>query len=146
MKRTLPAIALLAIVSCASVVWARNTILDLPVAEARKSKLSGRLLDVPFFMAGEKHPNVARNIGDYSSNRRTNAFNKSDRNACHIAFLSAIIALQQRARAEGGNAVVDIRSVTRNQDLSNATRYRCAAGNVVANVALTGRIVTLAGK
>lgn len=146
MKRALPAIALLAIISHATIAWARNTILDLPVAEARKSVLSARLLDVPFFMAGEKHPKVTSSIGEYRSNRRTNAFNKSDRNACHITFLSAIIALQQRARAEGGDAVVDIRSITRNEDLASSTRYRCAAGNVVANVALTGRVVKLAAK
>jgi hypothetical protein len=60
-------------------------------------------------MKGESHPKVARELGTFTSNRRTNAFNKSDRDACHIAFLSAVIALQERARSEGGNAVVDIR-------------------------------------
>lgn len=97
-------------------------------------------------MAGQKHPPIAKSLGEFSSNRRTNAFNKSDRSACQIAFLSAIIALQQRARAEGGNAVVEIRSITRHEDLSSPSQYRCAAGNVVANVVLTGRVVKLKGR
>ena len=97
-------------------------------------------------MKGESHPKVARELGTFTSNRRTNAFNKSDRDACHIAFLSAVIALQERARSEGGNAVVDIRSITRHNDLDSATDYRCVAGAVVANVVLTGHVVELAGK
>lgn len=129
-----------------AVAWARTTFLDIPVKEAKSSKLSGRLLDVPFYMAGEKHPKVAKDLGEFTSNRRTNAFNKSDREACHVAFLSAAIALQKRAQAEGGDAVIDVRSTTRHNDLTSATEYRCAAGDVVANVVLTGHVVKLAGK
>jgi len=129
----------------ASVAWARNTFLDLPVAEAKSSSRSGNLRDVLFYyMKGEKHPKIVRSLGEIRSNRRTNAFNKSDRGACHVAFPSAIIALQDRAKAEGGNAVVGIRSIARNDDLESSRKYRCPAGNVVANVALSGRIVELA--
>ena len=63
---------------------------------------------------------------------------------CQIAFLSAIIQLQRRAEKQGGNAVVDIKSITKHNDLESATQYRCAAGTFVANVALTGRVVKLA--
>ncbi len=47
------------------------------------------------------------------------------------------------AQAEqlGANAVVDIKSITKHNDLVSATQYRCAAGNVIANVVLTGRVV-----
>ncbi|MEB2344010.1 MAG: excinuclease ABC subunit A [Deltaproteobacteria bacterium] len=146
MRSALPLLALIAVLAVPPPAWARNTLLDLPVEEAKKSGHSSRLLDVPFYMAGQKHPPIAKSLGEFSSNRRTNAFNKSDRSACQIAFLSAIIALQQRARAEGGNAVVEIRSITRHEDLSSPSQYRCAAGNVVANVVLTGRVVKLKGR
>jgi uncharacterized protein YbjQ (UPF0145 family) len=86
---------------------------------------------------------VAKDLGVFTANRRTNAFGKSDEAACQIAFLSAIIALQSRAQNMGGNAIVDIKSITKHNDLTSASEYRCAAGDVVANVVLTGRVVKL---
>lgn len=124
---------------------ARDTFHDLSVEEARSSDLGQeKLLDVPFYMAGQKHPGVAKSIGTFTSNKRTNAFNKSDEYACQIAFLSAVISLQQRARQEGGDAVVDIKSITKHNDLESSSQFRCVAGNVIANVVLTGRVVRLA--
>ena len=123
---------------------ARNTFHDLSVSEAVKSEIGrSQLQDLPFFMAGQTHPAVERDLGVFKSNRRTNAFNKSDEEACRIAFLSAIIALQKKAIDRGGGAVVDIKSVTNNNNLESATKYRCVAGNVVANGALTGRVVKI---
>jgi uncharacterized protein YbjQ (UPF0145 family) len=121
---------------------ARTTIHDLGTEQAMNSELGKeRLLGVPVYFAGQSHPAVASEMGVFTANRRTNAFNKSDEEACRIAFLSAVIALQSRAQQLGGDAVVDIKSITNNQNLESATQYRCAAGNVVANVALTGRVV-----
>jgi hypothetical protein len=126
-------------------VSARTTFHDLVVTSAVESSLGReRLLDVPFYMAGQPHPAVARDLGVYKSNRSTNAFAKSDEEACRVAFLSALISLQDRVRAEGGDAVVDVKSVTKHRDLESATSFRCAAGNVVANVALSGRVVKFA--
>jgi hypothetical protein len=123
---------------------ARTTILDLDVAKAKSEGIGHeKLLDIPVYMAGQKHPGVARDLGTFRSNRRTNASNKSDEVACQIAFLTGLIQLQERARAMGGNAVVDVRSITRNDHFSSPTQYRCAAGTVVANVALEGRVVRL---
>ena len=124
---------------------ARDTFHDLSAEDAARSTLGEeKLLDVPFYLKGQKHPKVAQDLGVFTSNRRTNAFNKSDEKACEIAFLSAVIALQQRAKKEGGDAVVDIRSITKHNDLDSPTLYRCVAGNVVANVVLEGRVVRLA--
>jgi uncharacterized protein YbjQ (UPF0145 family) len=124
---------------------ARSTIHDLSVNEAAESEIGkAKLLDVPFFMSGQKHAKVAREFGVFTSNKRTNAFGKSDEAACQIAFLSAIISLQNRATQLGGDAVVDIKSITKHNDLDSATDFRCAAGGVIANVVLTGRVVKVA--
>jgi hypothetical protein len=124
---------------------ARNTFHDLDAARA-KAEGYGRenLLDVPVFMAGEEHGAVAQDLGVFRANRSTNAANKPDAEACQIAFLSAVIALQAKARALGADAVVDVRSITKNNPLESATQYRCVAGAFVANVALSGRMVKLA--
>ena len=121
---------------------ARDDFYNLPVKKATESdKGKETLLHVPFYMAGQKHARVDNDLGTFKANRRTNAFNKSDERACNIAVHSPIISLQERARKLGGDAVVDIKSITKNQSLVSATEFRCVAGNVVANVALTGRIV-----
>jgi uncharacterized protein YbjQ (UPF0145 family) len=138
------AAAALALAFGAASASARTTIHELDVAKAKSEGIGHeKLLDVPIFMAGQKHRGVAKDYGVFRSNRRTNAANKSDEEACHIAFLSALITLQARARDMGASAVVDVRSITRNEPFASATQYRCAAGSVVANVALEGRVVKL---
>lgn len=121
---------------------ARTTFLDL-VVEAAVASSTGetKLRDVPFYFAGQKHPKVAARLGTFKSNKKTNAFNKSDEAACEIAFLSALIQFQHRAQQMGADAVIDLKSITKHNDLESPTHFRCAAGNVVANVALTGTIV-----
>ena len=92
-------------------------------------------------MAGTGHAAIAAELGIFTANRRTNSFNKSDEKACQIAFLSAVISLQSRASKMSADAVVDVTSITKERKLESAEKFRCAVGNVVANVALTGRIV-----
>ena len=99
---------------------AKDVFHDYSVEAALKSPQSGELRKIPIFMAGQNHP-PGDKIEDNKSNRRTNAFGKSDQDACDIAFLSAIFALQDRAMAVGGTAVLDIKSGTKNRDLTSAT-------------------------
>jgi len=125
-----------------SPLFARNTFHDLLVSDAAKSPLGKeRLLKVPFYMANQKHPSIKKDLGVFKSNKRTNALNKSDAEACKIAFLSAIISLQERAQRMGADGVVDIKSITKYKRLVSADKYRCAAGGLMANVAITGRLV-----
>ena len=128
-----------------STAGARSAMQDFSVKGAVESETGkAKLHDVAFYMSGQKHAKVARDLGVFTSNKRTNAFGKSDEAACQIAFLSAIISLQNRATQLGGDAVVDIKSITKHDDLDSATNFRCAAGNVIANVVLTGRVVKFA--
>jgi hypothetical protein len=136
--------AALALLFGAASASARTTMHDLDVEKAKKEGIGHeKLLDVPVYMAGQKHRGIARDYGVFRANRRTNAANKSDEVACQIAFLSAVISLQARAREMGASAVVDVRSITRNDPLESASQFRCAAGSIVANVALEGRVVKL---
>ena len=127
-------------------VRAADAMLELPVADARASTHASALLDIPFFMAGEKHAAVTSKVGEWPTNQRSNAFGKAKTDACNRVFISAILALQKRAQTEGGNAVIDVRSNTKDQPFESATQFRCAAGAMVANVALKGTVVKLAGK
>ena len=125
---------------------ARDSIVRVSVEEAMTTEDAKVTLDVGvrFFFADQSHPEVVRRIGTYTANKKTNAFNKSDQEACKWAFLSAMVSLQKRALAEGGNAVVNIRSSYKKREFASATEFECGAGAMVAGVALVGDVVKLA--
>ena len=123
--------------------FARDSVANYSVDSALKSEGGKVDQDIPLYFAGQPHPGVAKSFGEFATNKKTNAFGKSDEAACQHVFLSAVIELQARARKEGGNAVVGIKSNYRNVLRSSTTEFTCGAGAVVAGAALTGEIVTL---
>lgn len=125
---------------------ARDTKLMLPIADAMstpeaKEKLQG---DVRFFFGDQAHPKVKERLGEGASNRKTNAVNKTDKEACEWAFLSALLAMQERALALGADAVVNIQSYYKKVPVKSATEYECHAGAVMAGVAFKGEFMKLA--
>lgn len=125
---------------------ARNTISQFSIEDAlsrgeSESKINS---SIRLFFGDQEHPAVESKLGTYTSNKKTNAFGKSDKEACEWAFLSAIMSLQDRAIAEGGNAVVNIHSFYYKNELSSTTEFECGAGNVVAGVTMVGDVVKLA--
>ncbi len=108
--------------------------------EAAKEKLNA---GIRFYFGDQKHGPVAKKFGQATSNRKTNAFNKSDQEACEWVFLSVMISLQERAQSEGGNAVVDITSNYKSVEFKSNTEFECGAGAIMAGVALKGRVVKL---
>ena len=108
-------------------------------SQAFKEKLES---DIPLYFGKQKTPAVDKRLGEWTSNKKTNAFNKSDQEACEVAFISAAASLQQRARREGGSAVVNIRSVYKNDNIESEKEYLCGNGAVMAGVALRGTVVT----
>lgn len=116
-----------------------------PINEAMKTKNFKERLDsgVKFYFGKQAHPEPVTTMGERVTNRKTNAFGKADREACEWVFLSALLALQKRALAEGGNAVVNIRSYYKKNTYSSESNYECHAGAVIAGVALIGDIVKL---
>ena len=125
---------------------ARDTKLMLPIAEAMstpeaREKMQG---DIRFFFGDQLHPKIKERLGEGVSNRKTNAVNKTDKRACEWAFLSALLAMQERAGKMGADAVVNIESYYRKVPVKSATQYECHAGAVIAGVALKGEFVKLA--
>lgn len=139
-------LASLVIVGLAANVEARNTKYDLPIAGVTQnpdyqSKLGS---DVVFYFANQKTSKVERTLGECVTNKKTNSFNKSDESACQWAFLSALLELRDRAKEEGGNAVINIISFYQKDPYSSQTEYECHAGGVIAGVALKGTVAKLA--
>jgi uncharacterized protein YbjQ (UPF0145 family) len=125
---------------------ARDLKLLLPIAAAMQTKDSQQKLSgsIRFFFGSQKHPRILASLGSDVSNRKTNAFNKTDERACNWAFLSAMVALEHRARQLGANAVVNIVSYYRKVPVSSTTEFECHAGTVIAGVALKGDFVKIA--
>ena len=124
----------------------RDSRLHLDFAEAVKSGLADGTLDgsVSFHLAGAATPAISRRHGAANSNRKTNALNKSDVEACRWVLMSVLVAMQDQARSQGANAVVDITSNYKKQEFSSPTQYECAAGAIMAGVALKGTYATVA--
>jgi hypothetical protein len=142
MKHPLICAALLA-TFVTSPVFARDTVANYPLDAALASEPGKVGDDVALFFAGQRHPSVVTTFGEFATNKKTNAFGKSDEVACQHVFLSAVRELQERARKEGGNAVINIKSNYENEPRESATEFTCGAGAVIAGVALKGDVVTL---
>lgn len=133
-------LAAAALLTVASTADARSTRVEQSLrdlinsAQAKEAGIDG---SVRFYLAGEKVDVLERLTPDVT-NRKTNAANKSDAEACSWVALSALKALQEGARLRGANAVVDIVSYYDQKEFKSTTNYECYAGAFVAGVALKG--------
>lgn len=127
-------------------VCARDDQRMYPLAEALATPAAQGKLDpaIKLFFGNQPHPAVAKEMGEWRTNKKTNGLNKSDQEACAWVFLSAVLELQERAQKEGGNAVINIKSNYKNNERSSETEYMCGSGALMSGVALKGTVVRLA--
>ncbi|HQU88520.1 MAG TPA: excinuclease ATPase subunit [Denitromonas sp.] len=142
-RRSIVLIGLVAIVS--QPVFARDTHHNFPLSDAMSASAAQDKLDpeIKFFFGTQRHPKVIKRIGEWGTNKKTNAFGKDDKVACEWAFLSAMLELQERVKKEGGNAVINIKSNYRGKETSSNETYECGAGAIMAGVALKGTVVRI---
>src|SRR5258708_14348014 len=146
MKSIIKAGIAIVALSSMSVAIARDDRLMFPVKSAmEKGRMKKDKLDpaIKLYFGKQATPPVEKKIGEWTSNKKTNAANKSDQDACEIAFVSAALSLQERAKREGGNAVINIKSVYKNENVENDTQYLWRADTFLSGVALRGTVVTL---
>lgn len=117
------------------------SITEVLSSETAKAKLGN---EVQFYFGEQAYAEPLQKLGDLKTNKKTNAFNKSDKEACEWVFLSAMIALKKSAVKQGGNAIVNIKSNYKNHLTSSEDTFQCGAGAMIAGVALTGELVKLA--
>jgi len=121
---------------------ARDSLQQYPVADVLNDPgFASQIAGVSFYFGNTAHPGVTQEFGEFRTNKKTNAFNKSDKEACEWAFRSAILSLHKRAISLGANAVINIRSNYKNRVTISDTEYTCGAGGFVAGVALIGDFV-----
>jgi uncharacterized protein YbjQ (UPF0145 family) len=124
---------------------ARDTKLMLPLAAAMSANdAQSRLGDtVKFYFGNQKTPAIAQRLGVDKTSQKTNSFGKSAETACNWAFLSGMLRLQQRARELGADAVINIVSNYKNEEVSSETEFECHDGAMMSGVALKGEFVKL---
>ncbi len=123
---------------------ARNEYKEFSVADAMalevyKNKLGG---EVKFYFGDTMRAKVVKNMGEWPTLKKTNAFNKTDEYACQWALLSGLLSLKKRALKEGGNAVI-IKTNNDHRAKSNSDVFECEIGNIIASVALLGTVVKI---
>lgn len=140
MKKNYPSWALgLVCASLALSAQARDAQLMMSIDDAMNSPQAQEVLDPSIKVIFGKGGGQVIKAG-LVSNKKTNAFNKSDEEACQWAFLSAVKQFQESAKKMGGSHVVNLISYYRKNAYRSSSQYECHAGNVVAGVALKGDI------
>lgn len=75
------------------------------------------------------------------TNKKTNGFGKPAETACDHVLRSALIQLQNTAKAKGANSVTNIVSYFKANEAKSTTSYQCFKGTAIASVALKGDLV-----
>jgi uncharacterized protein YbjQ (UPF0145 family) len=122
---------------------AADDLVIIAVADAMNMPEYREELDgsVEFYFGSTAHPQILQTYGTFVTNKKTNAFAKAADVACRHVLLSALIALQDRAKSLGGNAVVNIKSYFKKKEASYDSQVECYEGFLMAGVALKGDVV-----
>lgn len=142
MKKTTAIALTLATATLCSTAQARDSKHLFSIEDAKMHPKYEQTLgtDIKLFWGKSNPGAIERKMGEYTTSKKTNAFNKSDQGACEWALLSALKTMVDRARSEGANAVINIRSNYKHNEFSSETQYECHAGNIMAGVALKAEV------
>lgn len=143
--KTLSIVCALLFALSANTAFARDTKVMLNIEEIMQTADYQDKLDpeIKFYFGDQPYGEIQRSYGTYVTNKKTNAFNKGDHEACRWVTLTALLTLQERAKREGGNAIVDITSYYKKRTLKSDIDIECHAGTFIAGTALRGKIVKL---
>ncbi|MGI4836196.1 MAG: excinuclease [Janthinobacterium lividum] len=136
---TLSAALLLGLLPAVS--QARDTALYLPFQKVVDEMTAAKKLDgsVKFYLAGVQPRGKVTVVSPAAvTNKKTNAFNKTDTEACEWVLQSALLTMQEAAKKVGANAVVNLASFYKSNERKDPVTYECHSGAIIAGVALRG--------
>jgi len=99
--------------------------------------------NIKLYFGNQGHPKIAKDFGEWKTNKKTNGLGKSDKQACEWVFITALLQMQEKAQQQGANAVVRIKSNYKSIERSSTTEYMCGSGALMSGVALKGEVVKL---
>jgi len=123
-------------------VQAADEVHHLNFKEAVDRAVADGTLDgsVKFYLSGTKSGGKVIQK-DVVTNKKTNGFAKSAEDSCDWVLRSALIQMQNNAKAQGANAVTNIVSYFKSNEIRSTTTYDCYKGTMMAGVTLKGDIV-----
>ena len=140
-SKTFAATTTLLLCALPAISQARDTALYLPFDQVVTEAISTGKIDgsVKFYLAGNTPSGKVSVLSPGAvTNKKTNALNKTDNEACSWALQSALITLHDAAKKVGANAVTNIASFYKRNERKDPKTYECHAGAVIAGVALKG--------
>ncbi|BFI96639.1 MAG: phosphoribosylglycinamide formyltransferase [Rhodanobacter sp.] len=144
MRMRTPSLALAALLAVAPLAsQAADKTVYLSFDHAVKSAAANGKLDgsVKFYLAGNTPAGQIEVVNDnIATHKKTNAFGKSSQTSCDWAMASALISLQEAAKAAGANAVTDIVSVQNGQEYRDPQNYECRVGFLMSDVGLKAKL------
>jgi len=123
-------VALGILVSAALPAQARNETFMLPIDAALQATTFAQKPDgsIKFYFGKQATPAVIELIHTDIIAKKVRFAGTADVGACNEALVSVLTELQERAKKMGGNAVVNIVSYYKNNEMSSETRFECHAG------------------
>jgi hypothetical protein len=117
-----------------------DRVLDLPIAPALEDKNLASVLPegVKYFFA-DQPSGAEKELEAINSHRKSPVMYLGPEKSCRRAFISALVALGEAAKAQGGNAVIDIRTNYNTTVLASRDRFRCGVGMRLVGVGMTGK-------
>lgn len=142
MRKTLSLMALT--LGMAGTACAADDVVYFPLQKAIDAATAAGKLDgsVRFYLAGQK-VNARVVQAGVVTNKKSNAFGKGNEEVCLWTAQSALISLQEAARKNGANAVVNITSYFRKNVYSNPVNFECHVGAIMSGVALRGDLAVV---
>ena len=84
--------------------FSRDDRLMFPIDEALATLAAqNKIQGIDLYFGNQEHPKILQDFGEFRTNQKTNALNKSDKQACEWVFLSALLKLQERASSLGAD-------------------------------------------
>ena len=119
------------------------TVQTFSIAEALADPTVAKALPkgVKFYF-GDQPATVVKVIGPLKGSRRTGLGKVPEAN-CRKVLASLMGALARDVQAQGGNALIGVKSNLFNLPTSSDTHFRCALGDKKVSVALTGQIAVV---
>lgn len=97
--------------------------------------------DIKFYYA-DQPVTVKKVLGPVRTSRKTNK-RSNPAASCQWAMYSALIAIAEEARLQGGNAVVNIRSNFGDVETASRNTFKCGLGTMMVGVALKGDVAVV---
>ncbi|WP_301099370.1 excinuclease ABC subunit A [Otariodibacter sp.] len=119
----------------------KDTVHYYSIQDALNSPQAKQVLDPNIQLSFAKQASGKVLQSGLVSNKKTNAVNKTDKEACEWAFLSAVKQFQETAKSNGATKVGNLVSYYKKNTYTSSTQFECHTGNIIGGVALKGDIV-----